>query len=291
MMRLRKRIVLIYVPLVVLALCGSASGTDVFFRDISAYSPNRLYRLEAKSPSNVRGYLNTPFQRNFRYVLYRGDSQEVLWERGQGPGEASPIRAFVNDDGWVVTCLHGYSLVGISPNAETTPLLDILGSFPSEEREKHVHWTTAGLRWTEYSHWYFVSIKQRPFFCIRAWWDRRVLIDLKAGVIVKGPYDAEVVKALEAAEKESVATTLKEATERPESLHRREDADWEWNYQVLTAAHMVRRMRIEEALPLVEKLMDVLVRVGWRRDERSFDDRESAEPLPHDEPWSLWPLW
>lgn len=229
-----------------------AFATDLYFSDLIVRSPNGRFRLEARSPDNAPGQDRTPFQKNFTYTLYEGDTDKVIWVRKQA--DSSPVTAFVNNGGWVTVWTAAEHVIGIAPGGTTALDIDILGCIPETERKDYVLWSTAGFMWAANSHWYFLDFEEKPLFCIRTWWGRRIVVDLQAGETLGVEAGSELEKALFNSEKELVLRTLEQGANLGEAL---EDAGPDATVNVwsaITAAHMAGRMRIREAVPKLRQL-------------------------------------
>lgn len=268
---------LVLVPVLILsALATPAAATDRFFRDLSVTSPGAYWRLEAKSPDNADGQ-RRPFQRNFTYTLTDTRTQKPAWTRKQTANEASPVAAWVNDEGWAVIRTGWDELMVFEPAAgRQTGSVKILEQFPADESAQYVHQTTAGPMWAQSALWYFADIDGAAHFVVRAWWGRRILVELDTGKVTRdaGPaHDAAL-----AAERADIVATLRRAAEGgepPVDPKTGEHQDHELMRDVMTAAHYAGREGVREAIPFL-KLLEPWSYVGSWSTVPMFLDK----PLP-----------
>lgn len=173
--------------------------TAISYPDIVVHSPDRAFRLEARSPDNrPKGHPDrtvagstfnddeVSFQRAFCFTLYEGDSAQVVWTLEQAAVSAtSPSAAHVSDRGWVVVQTHDHlrsEVVAISPSGKRGMTLDVAAALVTDPiSRRHVHETTAGPSWSGQSHAWFATLSGREHFWLRTWWGDRVLLDLEGG--------------------------------------------------------------------------------------------------------------
>lgn len=239
-------------PLLVVAAASFVGATDRFYDDILIYSPSGAYRLEARSPDNKDGL--RPFASHFTYTLYDGNTKRVLWKRKQPKDESPPVQAFVSEDKWVVIRTGWDQLVVIDPEGKTALTYRLLeDGIPKDEQEKYVHHTTAGARWSGYSHWYFTMLGGKPHFCVRAWWDHRVLINLADAKAVA--IDNAARQHLDAAEKQRVLDILEANAGLAENWDKlKDEGRWKILWPVQNAIHLAGRLKIKEAIPFLRAL-------------------------------------
>jgi hypothetical protein len=75
--------------------------------------------------------------------------------------------------------LGGSRILLIDSGDKTKLLLWIKDAIPAGDYEKFVDKTTAGPKWDHFAFSTFLTFKGKPLFCIRTWWDRRIVIDLE----------------------------------------------------------------------------------------------------------------
>jgi hypothetical protein len=265
----------------------AVQATDRYFFDISVKSSNGRYMVEAKSPDNAGERWKISFQSRFTYRLIDQLENRELWTRQQPMagnqrydiGEGPPVTVYVNDQGWVVirtadVWQQPIELIVLGPEGEEKVRVDVMGAlFPAlrdrdlqRYRDSFLRYTgesTAGIRWgPSYCHFYFISIKNSPYFCMRTWWGKRLLLDLTGGRQVQiGP---EFQHELFSAEKQFVLKVLKGtrdwkwATGRGERLVLSEDSRQPTLVEGLRAIHMAGTMKFVEAAPLLQKLESCL---------------------------------
>jgi hypothetical protein len=251
-----------------------AQATDRFFHDITVTSPNGRYVAEATSPDNAGGRWRIAFQSRFTYRLMDKRLNRELWSRpqpmtGDGRwdiGEGPPVAIYIADDGWVVirtadVWRQPIELIAMSPTGEESIRVKLFETlFPDHNgRWRYTGISTAGTLWgSGYCHFYFISIRNTPYFCMRAWWGNHLLLDLTAGRQVE--VGAELGQELFKAEKQFVIETLKGTD------------NWAWTAgkhgfmklsgdvqhpslgEGLRAIHMAGMMKLSEAAPLLQKL-------------------------------------
>ena len=62
-------------------------------------------------------------------------------------------------------------------------VLDLEEAIPKEEWNSYVGMTSAGPEWSDDSLHYFIDLHGKPHFCVRTWWDRRILTTVAAMVL------------------------------------------------------------------------------------------------------------
>ncbi|WP_168564978.1 outer membrane protein assembly factor BamE [Crateriforma spongiae] len=174
------RFAILLIATSILASYGNA--TDRSFDDISAQSPNGVWRLDAKSPDNrIDGY--HPWQDDFVYTMHKGGRR--VWSREQNkqePEEYSPTRIVVADDGWTAIHTGWDQLVFVDANGRNCGRIDDLKELLSKkDRSEFTTWSTAGVIWTPYSLWHFAIIDGKRIFVIRLWWGHQLIFDPENG--------------------------------------------------------------------------------------------------------------
>lgn len=182
---LHLRTIVLPALLIAAATPAPAFATDRYFRDQTVFSPNRQFRLEAKSPDNAGEY-RRPFASHFVYTMKEAKTGKVLWTHRQAEdGEGSPMMLFIGDDGRVAVLTGWHELLLLS--AKDGSLLTqfrLLEQFPEAEQREFVAMTTAGPMWTGCSHWYFLPASKdsagaphAPLFVCRPYWGTRIVVD------------------------------------------------------------------------------------------------------------------
>ena len=234
------------------------SGTDRYYGDISESSPSKKYKVEAKSPHNQKGNFR-PFQSNFVYQCFDTETGKLMWTRAQlmskpvrlskdsteeysFASEPSPVDIIVSDSGWTAIRTDGDEVVFVNSKGVDQSKYGVYADgLNSEEKEKYVHFTTAGSRWSGYSEWYFLQVHEHLVFVVRPWWGRRIFIDPETGKPSDVP---DINETAIQHEREFVLSTLKRG-----ELHKAQ-ADW----SLLHAAYFAGQMQISEAIPLLHNI-------------------------------------
>jgi len=241
----------------VLALAIGAFGcdalaTDRFFNDVSAESPSKRYKVEAKSPDNARKKGRIAFQSSFVYTCCDTGTKQVLWTREQTEG--SPEEIFVSDTGWTVIRTGGDELIAVDPAGHDRSRIRFLSEgLTKEERAKYVSNTTAGPMWSDYSLWYFLDAAGQHLFVVRPWWGRRVIMNIESGKLLAETSGVSTGAA--SYERNYVLTELARGVESRGKLEKEECCEALW--PILTAAYLAGRLPVAEAVPLLEKLQEV----------------------------------
>ncbi|MEI6564499.1 MAG: hypothetical protein WCO42_09375 [bacterium] len=251
----------------------AALATDRFYDDVIGVSPNGRYRVEARSPDNQQAGGHRAFQASFLYKCFEAPSNRIVWVREQPmgkpesmgsatntyrfPNEGSPVEIYVDDFGTTLVWTGWSELLLIPPDGRLKAKLDILGDGLSRsDRKRYVQDTTAGPCWSGNSYWYFASDGGRTYFCIRTWWDRRIIVDLSDSRFVQG--DRKLLRSLESEEKAFVLRTLRAATADVAAVSKEHpEHDCEHVHGMLTAVHMSGRMQIREAIPFLRQLESI----------------------------------
>jgi len=131
-------------------------------------------------------------------------------------------------------------------------ILDLEKAIPKDEWDGYVGMTTAGPEWADHSLHYFIDLDGKPHFCVRTWWDRRILIDLAQ---LKQASDTRFAKTLEQKERKLVLETLKQAAGR---YGRQKLARWGRDiFAIPGAARVAGRLRMREAVEYLNLLESV----------------------------------
>lgn len=175
----------------------AAYASPRYFYDIHTASPGKTVKLDAVSPDNA-GERRTPFADNFTYTLTRLSDGKELWSRKQGEhgrSEASPMRAYVHDDGWVVVWNSWHQLMVLHKDTgAVTAVASILDQFPEAETKKYVAQTRSGPMWAAASAtWWYSTLDERIVFVITTGWGRRVVMDVAKGEYIDVAPEVELM--------------------------------------------------------------------------------------------------
>jgi len=234
----------------------SVAGVQV--SNLVGISTNREFRIEARlqnaseegEESNVR----------VEYSLYSAKDNGVLWRRKGETREGGPIRVFVDDSKWVIIWTRYDRLKMIDPSGTTVAVIHIPTEGIPLSDAKYANRERSGMPWSSYSLWTFVIVEQRPYFCIRTWWARRLIWSLDRQTIAADEGALRV--AAEAAERRLVLSILEKAAEVgrkwskkniPE-YENREPAPWNSVEDLVSAIYMSSQLKIREAVPLLREL-------------------------------------
>ena len=144
--------------------------------------------------------------------------------------------------------LGGFRIFIVDAKNQTRLDLWIEHALPEADYDKYVHQTTAGPKWEDYALHYFVPISERPHFCVRTWWGRRILLDLAAAKHVS---DEEAQETLRTAEERIVMERLRDGVAMMKGKH------FKYLHQVnetLAAIHWAGQMKMQRAVPLLQQL-------------------------------------
>jgi hypothetical protein len=273
---------IIGVLLIVALEPGTLLATDRFYTDKTVFSADGKLRLEVKSPDNANSF-RRPFAKGFVYSLFEVGQREPIWSRTQPQNEGSPTRVFLHNDRHVVVSTDSSGLLLLSPMGQIKLTVRILGDvvLPAEEKE-YVLASTAGPIWSGYSHWYFFTAGNEPYFGIRTWWDRRIILSIGEAKMV--PDEGAVSKAAGEAERDSVLARLRRGAEvarkwavknLPEYSHQ-DKGPWDEVEGLSSAIHMAGRMGIEAAIPF---LLEIEKIPNFGTSSTSFEDDVPAGEL------------
>ncbi|MEO8166180.1 MAG: hypothetical protein ABI619_12370 [Betaproteobacteria bacterium] len=185
-----------------------ANGSPRSFPDLLVRSANDRFELHAISPDNQNPKKRF-WQCNFAYKVIDLKTDKTVWTRFQGEREPSPYRVFLDDRASAVIWTARDELVIVSPEGNLLNTIRILESLPTEERQEYVLLTTSRLKWDVQAHVYFASAEGKQLFCLRTWWNRRLVVDLSTGEFVD--QDDSVLNSLIRTEREFVLNTLRKA--------------------------------------------------------------------------------
>ena len=239
--RIAGAVLLLMLPSTVWAGWGPA------WHSLTAASPNGQYVLDAtidKSP-------------HFAYRLH-DRAGKTLWQREARPDEDLPSAVFVADDAWSVLWLrfdNGEVLI-VKPDGTHAARLNVFADLlTTEERQRRVQHTSGGSNFgNRYS--YVVTDHGASYFVMRTFWDRRVVVDLRHGRLIKAP--AALGSVLDCEEREHVLSALTQAS-NGKGL---EKLKWPQTESIFMAIHMAGRLKVREAVPLLRAIEAEPCRTG-----------------------------
>lgn len=284
--------------------------TSIYYDDCFATSPNGKFTLEARSPHN--GTINykdgtSPkendfkfeyrvHQSSFRYQLLVANKSasaaeaktgNIIWERWQDRGEASPRELIVSDSGWTIIRTHGFQpeVIAISPTGDEVLRVEIHGAekqgvtepvklLPQAANTRIWHadqlqFTTAGTFWAQNSCRYFFQLNQSDYFVWRTFWGQRLAIDLTNAEILS---EAEqeplsICHAIQKTEADGAYTLLSELvaqfTEIQQLLNQRSEVAKDSHRlveklrQMKSAIHIAGVHRVTSCIPLLRILEEI----------------------------------
>ncbi|MEW4563773.1 hypothetical protein AB1K70_14665 [Bremerella sp. JC770] len=177
----------------------------------------------------------------------------------------------MNDEGWVVARLHNWEDAGLlvlSPDGKQHMLRPIQAfddtetGFLQDEPEWHIGSTSAGPTWDESSIVLMHTFEGRPFWSMRTWWGRRIVIDLFAGEFldeVSPLHDQSIAEQETAWVQHQLEASLSNvATARTEV-----ENWWQVIYcPIYTAAFQAGSLKVTSAVPILQKLESCAVVAG-----------------------------
>lgn len=281
--------------LVLASLAWDAHATRRYYKDLSAESPSKRYRVEARSPDNEGQGRRIPFQASFVYRCLDTAAKQVVWTRKQAmeaapapeanssrgyglPEEGSPLSLFVSDGGWTVIRTGWDELIVVDLAGKDRGRIGLLSdAFTPEERARYVSETSAGPRWSGYSLWYFLEVEGQPLFSLRPWWGRRVVLNLETGKLLDET--TAIRGGAVAHERSYVLAELAKGIEARDQWEKEEQC--EAISPVLTAAYLAGRMNVLEAVPLLDKLQDAAYVGTYTSGGLGMTERFDGEVNPH----------
>jgi hypothetical protein len=129
----------------------------------------------------------------------------------------------------------------------TRLLLWIKDAIPKGDDDKYIHHTTAGPKWNQYALAYFLTVDGKPYFCVRTWWDRRIVIDLAAAKQVP---DRGMESVLDAEERKLVLDILKGGV----AVVSQEEIPLAPFFRLKAAVHLSGRIQEKKTVPFLRKL-------------------------------------
>jgi hypothetical protein len=135
----------------------------------------------------------------------------------------------------------------VDTNQNPRLLLRIKDAIPNADDDKYVHHTTAGPKWNQFALSYFVTVGGKPYFCVRTWWDRRIVIDLAAAKQVP---DRGMEAVLDAEERKLMLDILKGGA----AVASEGEGPLAPFFRLLAAVHLSGRIQEIKAVPFLRKL-------------------------------------
>lgn len=148
-------------------------------------------------------------------------------------------------------------------------VLDLEKALPGDEWDKFVSMTTAGPEWADHSLHYFTVLEGKPHFCVRTWWDRRILINLAE---LKQASDTPFAGTLDEKERKLVLELLKQAAAR---YGGKKPARYGHDiFAVTGAARLAGRLKMREAVEYLKALesVDCVGSSGGSTDDEGLDE-------------------
>lgn len=161
-------------------------GSDRFFDDLVAVSPDGEWKVTAVSPDNRKtGYPHDIWQDDFVYSAFNHQGKRLAWTREQEkqkPHEGSPIRIVIANDGWVAIQTGWDQLVFVDPaGGNRGRVVDLKKQLTEADRKAFCVRSSGGLIWSRYSLWHFIPVERQRLFIVRLWWGQRLVIDPATG--------------------------------------------------------------------------------------------------------------
>jgi hypothetical protein len=251
--------------------------TFIAYPNITAISENGRFRLEVVGSPSEDFFRN---QDSFIYRMYDGDRQ--AWEISAPDLEETladyPHEAWVSDQGWAVVRTHAWffaSLLVFSPEGRVVlnrlhrsgPSVKAGPGFLDGEPENYMGDSSAGPFWARSAIAYFAEYGGRPYWCIRTWWGKRVVVDLEGADIV----GSEVLPEPVMREREcrwiesSLANNVSRLETDGQRLSEMEDDSEYWLLAkpIMAAAYHAGWLRSKAAIPFLRRLEACPLRGGF----------------------------
>lgn len=242
--------------------------TFIPFPDICVESANQKLRLEIVGDEGE----HPEFFRNQSHFIYRlfdvvNDREQWSWPSCNLLSDC-PHDAWVHNNGWVVARLHNWhdgGLLVLSPDGKLKMLQPIKTfeedspGFLQDEPDWHIGSTSAGPTWDECSIALMHTFEERPFWSMRTWWGRRIVIDLRQGEFIENisPLHEQRIKQQEIAiVKQQLENSLAELANA-----KMDDYDW-WRityHPITTAVYHAGSLKMKEAVPILRQLESCVV--------------------------------
>jgi hypothetical protein len=165
-----------------------------------------------------------------------------------------PTVVTCKDGKWTFRCgkseglLGGARIIIQDDDRKSKVVLSLTDLLSKDDIEKYVHETTAGPIWDDYALAYFATNEDTPHLCIRTWWDRRIVINLKTG---KPGSEKGWSDTLDDVEKKLVLERLKAV---PLFLDKKDKTTAREHFEILGAAHFAGRKNLKETTRLLAQL-------------------------------------
>ncbi len=251
--QLRRQVQHIVTVFAVALIVATACGTDRFYSDRLASSPNGHFEFTAVSPDNA-AEKPTPFADDFVYTFRDVQADTVLWTRRQA--ESSPVALYVNDAAWSIVHTSADEILVHRPNSATVALrFLILHKFDVED-DRHVIHTTAGPMWAFHSRWSFFQYEGNHLFVIRTWWDRRIVVDLDNARLLEEP-TPDLILAMDADDRRIALANLDGAADRYLACFEAHRQRWDEQREIELAVHLAGRLQIKDAIASLRELEGV----------------------------------
>lgn len=249
--------------------------TAIAYLDLIAHSPSKKYRVEVRSPDNhltnprsvddlppkhPRRFWTDGFQSDFVYSLYDNHSGQKIASWPHPTDEIGPVAVWVGDNKYVIAITRwtfGSELLVFDETGKTSVQLDISKDI-LQENEYEFHWTSAGPHWNENSLGYFIELDDQPYWCLRTFFDRRVLIKLVRLAESYVPNTSPFEKSLDIAERLLVLKTIQSAVSyawlRNEKIEERHFPEF---LRVRLAVHLAGWLGLTETIDFLRSLESV----------------------------------
>ncbi|KAF0242234.1 MAG: hypothetical protein FD180_4031 [Planctomycetota bacterium] len=269
-----------------LLLQANSARAD-YNEDKTADSPSGRFRIEARSPDNAAGKRED--QGHFEYSMIDTTTGKALWTRKQpepGAGEdveAVPEGVFAGDDGVAIVRTEEDEIFMLDTSGKKKTPFFIDERFPLRERAEFAENSDRPIHWSGNSRWYFLNVKSdagtASYFVIRAYWGRRVVLDISAGVVME---DEKVTADIQAAAREAEEAWVREVLARfakkaETSKYPVESATEQGNRDakdLACAIFLAGAMELSTEIPALKKLEKCHVHgsTGMGRHSLSFHD-------------------
>ena len=188
------------------AYAGKRLGTAMMElpEHLVVLSEDGAYRYIAGSPDRDR-YGYSPAPRDHRHALIDTRTGEAQWKRGFLQGYEEPVDAWIHDDAHVAVLTSMSRVCFLSPR--TGGILwsyDVINALPADDRREHVHFSTAGPRWSDHSTARFIEADGLLLFVHRMGWAHRLVASVNQGTLIE-PDPVMLRRIIEAENTEALA--------------------------------------------------------------------------------------
>lgn len=242
-----------------------ALGTNRYYPDLNARSPNQRFEVTALSPDNQPGHYRA-FQRNFTITLRDSEQERLLWTWNDREW-LFPIEFHVTDDGYVILRTTSDLLV-FSPNGEWTVVGDMLRQIPEAEQSRFTSDSSVGTIWLGGSNIGTAKVDGAEYYYIRTCWGRILAVDIERAQWCS---DVSIIEQIEAHVVDAAVRFLRTSAGNEYVTDKGETYLARGILKSLCIAHQYRR---EEAISIIRWLQsqdDVL----W------LDRLNSVRPFEH----------